>query len=372
MTTAPTAAIPRLVADCGGCITALAMTIPRRLLVPEQMPKATALGNLAQSMPNGTTLHLMTDDPAHPDFVAWRLRHPLADEPVVLGAGADAPILESEIWSQDPWMVADRDGALHLYWQRDTDRPGRQAKWVAESRGIALERPQLQLAGGNTLTGPDFRILGAASVEMTRSSGDLRLSWAEALARHQALDPRPISIFGFALPHPSGERTDLWQQPSHLDLVLSVTGIAPPDGRPLLLLADPRSGDTLDAPRTPGWAEQLDWTARHLEAAGFAVRRNPVPYVRHPQFSPNPTLRAYNNILLENDPRRGRSRPRVWLPAFADLEPNLEGFDQANHALWSELGFDPVSVFGYSALARAGGGIRCASKVLQRNSIALG
>jgi hypothetical protein len=361
-------ATPRLIADCGGCITALAMTVPLRLLVPEQMQKATALGNLAQSMPQDTTLHLITDDPAHPDFTAWLSRHPPACAPVVIGVGRDAPILETEIWSQDPWMVADRDGEIHLYCQTDTDRPGRQAQWVAVARDITLERPQLQLAGGNMLTGPDFRILGAASVEMTRAAGAGGLSWTEALARHQALDPRPISIFGFPLPGRAANAVTLWQQPSHLDLVLTLTGLVAGDGRPLLLLADPRSGDTPDAPRTPGWAEQLDWTARHLEATGFAVQRNPVPYVPHPQFSPNPTLRAYNNILLENETRRGRSRPLVWLPAFADLEPNLAGFDQANRALWFKLGFDPVSVLGFSALTRAGGGIRCASKVLQRKS----
>jgi len=359
-----TPASRRLIADCGGRITALAMTMPLRLLQPDQAAKATALGRLAASIPSDTTLYLMTDDPAHPDFTAWLAQHALACNPIPIGAGADAPVLESEMWTQDPWMAAERDEQLHIYYQTGTDRPGRQAAWFAAARHVPLERPPLQLAGGNTLTGPDFRILGVASVHMTQRVGTGHLTWAEALARHQALDARPISIFGFALP---GAAQELRQQPSHLDLVLSLTGTVTAQGRPRLLLADPRSGSTPDSPRTAGWADQLDATARQLEANGFAVSRNLVPYVAHPAWSPNPNLRAYNNVLLENEIRPGRSRPLVWLPQFADLEPELGGFDTANCAVWQELGFEPVPIFGFSALVRAGGGIRCLSKVLQRS-----
>lgn len=356
-------ATPRLIADCGGRITALAMTIPRRLLQPDQAAKATALGNLAASMPAETTLYLMTDDPTYPGFAEWCAQHALAGDPILIGAGSDAPVLESEMWTQDSWMAAERDGRLHIYVQAGTDRPGRQAGWFAAAKGIVPDRPQLQLAGGNTLTGPDFRILGAASVQMTQRIGAGPLTWAAALARHQALDSRPISIFGFPLP---GAAQDFRQQPSHLDLVLSLTGTVTAAGRPRLLLADPRSGPMPDSPRTAGWADQLDATARQLELSGFAVMRNPVPYLAHPAWSPNANLRAYNNILLENEIRPGRSRPCVWLPQFADLEPDLAGFDAANCALWQDLDFDPVPIFGFSALVRAGGGIRCLSKVLQR------
>ncbi|MDY0872692.1 hypothetical protein [Dongia rigui] len=357
--------VTQLVPDCGGWISALAMTIPLRLLQPDHAPKTVALGALAAAMPPETSLYLMTDDPAHPDFAAWTARHSLGRAQVI-GVGADAPVLESEMWSQDPWMLADQDGRWIIQYPTNTDRPGRQAKWFAAAHVLDLQRPLLHLAGGNTLTGPDFRILGAASVEMTKRVGIGGLSWADALARHQALDPRPLSIFGFALPGLTTGPADLRQQPSHLDLVLSLTGLADADGRPLLLLADPRSGHAIDAPRTPGWADQLDAARCRLEADGFAVRRNPVPYVAHPQWSPNPNLRPYNNILLENVTRPGRSRPLVWLPQYGDEEPQLTGFDAANRGLWQDLGFDPVPVFGFSALARAGGGVRCASKVLKR------
>jgi len=363
------AAASRLVPDCGGRINAVAMTIPLRLLQPDQAPKAVALGRLAASFPAEATLCLTTDDPAHPDFTAWMARHALGSNLELISAGGDAPLLESEMWSQDPWMIADQDGRQIIHYPTNTDRPGRQATWFAASQGLTLKRPELQLAGGNTLTGPDFRILGAASVEMTRRTVMGGLSWSDALARHQAMDPRPISIFGFPLPG-AADTGDLRQQPSHLDLVLSITGLVTAEGRPLLLLADPRSGHTPDSPRTPGWAEQLDATAGRLEADGFAVRRNPVAYVAHPQWSPNPNLRAYNNVVLENEVRRGRSRPLVWVPQFGDLEPQLEGFDEISRTIWQDLGFEPVPVRGFSALVRSGGGVRCASKVLRRAAFA--
>ena len=134
----------------------------------------------------------------------------------------------------------------------------------------------------------------------------------------------------------------------------------------MLLLADPRSTLDPDGARVPGWAEQLDATAERLEDDGFAVLRNKVPYLAHPAYAPNPSLRAYNNVMLENAIRTGRSRPLVWLPHFGDLEPDLEAYDSANRAVWETLGFEVVPVPGWSALVRAGGALRCASKILRR------
>jgi hypothetical protein len=357
----------RLVADCGGCIDAMAMTIPLRLLETAPM-KGAALGKLVEALPSQLTLFLMTDDPSAATFADWYHGLDRACDITLISVGADAPVLESEIWSQDPWMAAEQGGQLRLHYLRHTDRPGRQAFWLSAHGQLTLDEPLLQMAGGNILTGPDFRILGTQSIELTRLIGQGPVSFDAALASHRALDPRPLHVFGFPLPSRSGAQVELRQQPHHLDLVLSVTGRKTPDGRPLLLLADPRAGPRLDGPRLAGWAEQLDASARRLEADGFAIIRNKVPYTAHPQWAPNPALRAYNNVFLENDIRhaQGRSRPLVWLPHFSDLEPDLEPFDRENRRVWEDLGFEPVPVYGWSALVRSGGAIRCASKVLRR------
>lgn len=360
----------RLVPDCGGLIEEIAMTIPLRLLLAKPSQKGLALGRLIEALPQDATLFLMTDNPAAAAFQAWyRELTPKCDVRIV-PTGDAAPILESEMWSQDPWMAAEQDGALLLRHLRHTDRPGRQAPWLSDFRQITYDQPSLHLAGGNTLTGPDFRLVGAQSIDLTRRIGPAPISADEALERHADLDPRSLHIFGFPLPAKKDAAVDLRQQPHHLDLVVSLTGRRLPDGRHVILVADPRKTFDPDGPRMEGWAEQLDASAARLVAEGFHVIRNKVPHIAHPVFSPNPTLRAYNNVILENDIRSdlGKTRPLVWLPHFADLEPALAPYDLANDQVWERLGFETVPVHGWSALARSGGAIRCASKVLKRKS----
>ncbi len=362
-----TPAEAHFVADCGGQIEAMAMTIPCQMLHRDD-GKARAFAKLIQALPSPIQLFLMTDDPAAPLFQRWIEEMDAACRLTIVGAGPDEPLMESEMWSQDPFMVANHAGNLHLYRLKFTDRPGRQADWLSSALPAPMSDLPLHLTGGNTLMGPDFRIVGAQSVEQTRYVGVNPLSFDDALACHRASDPRPLHVFGFALPAQAGTATELRQQPHHVDLVLSVTGLRSRDGRPLLVLADPRAGPDPDGPRVPGWAEQLDASANRLLADGFAVVRNPVPYLAHPQFSPNPSLRPFNNVFLENNARTncGKARPLAWLPQFSDLEPELAEFDRRNRLIWEEIEFEIVPVFGWSALARAGGGPRCASKVLRR------
>lgn len=363
----------RLVPDCGGLIDEMAMTIPLRLLAASPSPKGFALGRLVDALPPRVTLFLMTDDPDAVAFRAWyRTLTPACDVQIIT-TGTAQPIQESEMWTQDPWMAAEEDGALFLHHLLHTDRLGRQAVWLAGFRPTPCNQPPLHLAGGNALTGPDFRLLGAQSLDLTQRIGPGPMDEAEALRRHEALDSRPPHIFGFPLPVKGSAPVELRQQPHHVDLVVSLTGRRVLDGganegRHIIMVADPRKTLDPDGPRMEGWAEQLDASAMRLAAAGFHIIRNKVPHIAHPAFSPNPTLRAYNNVILENDVRSdlGKSRPLVWLPHFADLEPELAPYDAENAALWEGLGFEIVPVYGWSALVRSGGAIRCASKVLRR------
>jgi len=319
-------------------------------------------------LPAGMTLFLMTDDPDAPAFQTWYRDLAPACDVQIIATGTAQPIQESEMWTQDPWMAAEEDGTLFLHHLLHTDRLGRQATWLADVRPTPGGRPPLHLAGGNTLTGPDFRLLGAQSLELTQRIGPAPIRADEALQRHSALDSRPLHVFGFPLPVKGSAPVELRQQPHHIDLVVSLTGRRLADGRPILLVADPRKTFDPDGPRMEGWAEQLDASAARLAAEGFHVIRNKVPLAAHPVFSPNPTLRAYNNVILENDVRSdlGKTRPLVWLPHFADLEPALAPYDVANDRVWESLGFETVPVHGWSALVRSGGAIRCASKVLKR------
>ena len=112
-----------------------------------------------------------------------------------------------------------------------------------------------------------------------------------------------------------------------------------------------------------------------LEAQGFCVLRNKIPYVAPPPLptgGPPPAWaywHAYNNVIVENQIRSGEDCPMVWLPQFSDVEEHLEPFDQLNRQAWESLGFRTIPVYGATHLATHGGSIRCASKVLKRQEI---
>ncbi|MBK8158636.1 MAG: hypothetical protein IPK59_07660 [Rhodospirillaceae bacterium] len=327
--------------------------------------KRRAFAALAQAMPTGSRLLLLIEKTTIGLGEAWAAQLKLScDLRVVPVQGT---MRDVDLWIQDPLLVAEHNGLPLLLPLQDTDHAGQHAKWLTQAGCRLGLAPPLHLTGGNMLTGKNFRLVGASSIENTKRIGDRPVTIEEALAGHAALDARPVHVFGFNLPR-RGDKPGLAQQPHHLDLVVSLTGIDTADGRPVLFVADPRKTLDPDGPRMVGWAEQLDASVDRLTADGFAVLRNKVPYLPHPIYAPNPMLRAYNNVIVENDIRfeQGKSRPLVWMPQFGDLEPELALYDSANRLAWEELGFESIPVYGWSAMTRAGGALRCASKVLTR------
>ena len=140
----------------------------------------------------------------------------------------------------------------------------------------------------------------------------------------------------------------------------------PPRGGGPTRGAGPARGPGGGAAELGSAPQRLDWTAERLKLLDFEVLRNPVPFV--PAIGDRQLrARLYNNVLVENEIRRGRSKPLVWLPQYADAEPELADFDIENSALWRELGFEPVAARGWSKLTVAMGAVRCATKVLRRN-----
>ena len=354
-----------LVPDCGGLIEQLAVAMPAFLFTPKSEMKRRAFVALAEAMPAGSELLLMIEETAVGLAEPWAADLKLScDFQIVL---VQDTMRDVDLWIQDPFLVAEHDGVPLLLPLPDTDHAGQHAQWLTQTGCRLGPAPPLHLAGGNMLTGDRFRLVGATSIENTLRIGDRPLTTEAAMARHAALDARPIHIFGFTLSCRGGTPS-LAQQPHHLDLVVSLTGVETADGRPILLVADPRKTCDPDGPRMEGWAEQLDASVERLTEDGFAVHRNKVPYLAHPTYAPNPMLRTYNNVIVENTVRtgQGKTRPLVWLPQFGDLEPELAPYDNANRLAWEALGFEIVPVLGWSALVRAGGAIRCASKILTR------
>ncbi|EHS52393.1 hypothetical protein PDO_0021 [Rhizobium sp. PDO1-076] len=361
-------AAPALVADCGGLIGQIALAVPTaffqsadvfggcRPLVP--------IGNLIRAFPAELEVCLLVDDTAVRLANNWiasldslcSLRLAVLDSSAGVVPGP---------WIQDMFHVRTAS-ARHTGFDHACDMqfvlvPGNPVgRCLADFLAVAVAELSLDLPGGNQLVGGDFRLIGHSDLQRaspvdTSSCNPLRM-----------LDPRPVSVFGYRL-HSGPASADtafsrLHQYGFHVDQFVSLTGLHQ-EGRPLLLVGEPHLAEQgsilVDNARM-----LLDASVALLVEQGFAVIRNPVPFVVAPD-SGKRLPRLYNNVIVENAVREGRSKPMVWLPQFADAEP-LANDDARNCMLWEELGFDVVPVPGWSHLASRNGALRCASKVLKR------
>jgi hypothetical protein len=347
-----------LVADCGGAIRRLALAFPPHYLDPDRDAERTVLAATISAFDAGVTVLLLTESDAAATVTEWAAQlQPAAALQVVATAPYGLLHRRGGLWAQDSFLAAAGQYLIPL-----TGGEVGHGALLAAADGTPLTPVEIVLEGGDSLVGPDFRLIGAEAVNRTAEFRRLTIAAAEtALA---AIDPRPLTVAGYftadlgaAAASSSEKRFQPW---FHLDLMVAVTGLRR-DGRPLLLVADPRDGTAPDAPRHPAHAPRLDAMAARLEGAGFAVIRNPVPVLRPPQGGSR-APRAYNNVLVQNDPAI------VWLPQFSDLEPALAGSDASNCEIWRDLGFAVRPVAGWSALAGPGGALRCAVKVLERAS----
>jgi hypothetical protein len=349
-----------LLPDCGGHIRTLAAALHPEMFRSDHRPfdreyaaMRRALAGFMERLAPGMRLILFTEERAARAADRWLARiaspanidlRPLPDD--VMSSASD-------MWFQDPVIVAEC-GRTFL---RPMNHAARgHADWLAAALGGEARTAQVGLDGGNLLVGPDFMLVGADDVQRSAEPalGGSRRP-AEGLARLAALDLRPL--------HAVGDSAG-GQPLFHIDLFLSVTGLAA-GGRPLLVLAEPQAVFRRHAGETAVLAGWLDDAEARLSDAGFAIRRLPVP-LAPTRYGRKTRLRASLNGLIENDPRAGCAHPIVWVPGFADLEPELQDFDIAATEFWRSLGFEPRLCPGWSAAAHVHGALRCAVKVVER------
>lgn len=361
-----------LLPDCGGLIRRIAFSLPPAFL--EARPSdwyrpLVPIGNLLQALAADIEGFVLVEPESLPRAEVWMASLSLAGSWKILAIEGPARARQSP-WTQDLFHVrapatADHSGKILA-------RPGaRIGPTLAATLGWPVVDPGVDLDGGNQLVGPDFRLVGRSAVTGERFAPDEGGAGAALLS----LDQRPVHLFAYRASELDGTAalpvTDphalkgVYQCGFHVDQYVTVTGLRQ-DGRPLLIVAEARMADAGTSPMVEQIARQLDASARRLVCEGFAIRRNPVPFCVTPD-SGKRLPRLYNNLMLENARRPGRDRPLAFLPQFADAEP-LETYDAANRAVWEELGFAVVPVYGFSQLASRNGALRCLSKILQRQS----
>lgn len=364
-----------LVSDCGGAIEEIAIAPVPGCFGDNALLGAllTALGNFATTLPNELLLRVLGTAATRDAIERWADGLGLACRTSFVEADLSQAADTSDVWMQDPMLVLQgADGATYL--RQDCENPGDHAAWLSRSTGIPVERIAVHLAGGNLLVGPDFLLTGQDSIDMTQAIIDREGGGETAFERLSAIDARRLYVAGYGYGEQTSDmpRAGNWSDPyrfrqygGHIDRFIALTGLKTADARPIIVVGDARLGPRGREAEFGPAAKRLDQTAERLALLGFAVRRNPVPFV--PAIGDRQLrARLYNNLLVENEIRRGRTRPLVWLPHYGEAEPELADFDAENAALWEGLGFEVIGLHGWARPTLAMGALRCASKVLRR------
>ena len=398
-----------LIPDCGGSISRIAMALPRSCFTPECHQQLKCLSHFPKSLSSSATLVILTEQGSALEVSSWIKSLNLICKHEILPLIPDGASTRETIWIQDKLLCGDVHGEPTHILPTILDG-GSHGQWLDQHGVIATTSATIHLEGGNCLVGPDYWIVGANSVWHTAKLFT-RSNEAAARAAIQSLDRRPLYIAGYhafdiadisfwsredavgytqqksldsegnandgrlysigsapareTISTPKNRVPDsisrgrLYQPWFHIDMMISVTGKSI-ESKPILVVADPLNSPIIRGLRDRVHAPRLDAMAFGLEADGFHVIRNPVPVLPLPGSSGS-MPRAYNNVIVQNYP------PIVWLPQFADLEPELNDIEAANRQIWTDLGFDVMGLPGWSVFAHTRGAIRCCTKILGRH-----
>jgi hypothetical protein len=289
-------------------------------------------------------------------------------------------------WAQDALLAFDDPGGVLLApTQPSRSRgPARMLFERLAEAGFRVRSPEgIPARGGNLLAGGDRLLIGADEWRRWIEDGRLPAAFVAAaidaarvpLVLHggSGLSPGPSHIFA----GPDGaewtENTapgvverDSLQAIAHVDLAVTLLG-AGPDGRPRAVVGDPRFAASLTGVAvSDGRGAGFDRIAAALGDAGFDVSRCPLPLL--PEDDPARRRRTwsflpYTNALVERTSANTVVRMPVW-ERFGGLD--LAAVDRAAIRCFEAAGASVVPVAGLASLARGGGGLRCALKVVER------
>jgi len=377
-------AIPKfkLTPDCGEKIREVALCIISRYFSAENRSKLVPIANLLQSFDADTKVRLLVDTlseaSARRFLIECQPRCEVEIVPTAPGWAEDRPRnCLRDIFIQDKLSMA-----TELLSGKDVMLRSSSSIHFGALYGDWLDRTHQYDKfdyhywpdGGDCLVGDSFWIVNTAIYLDKRIE---RMDLYDGLLR--SMDQRMLHYHGFTKIRLDSQATppvgkvlrpvsDLY----HLDLILAVTGCraAERPEKDILMLARPLdAGEQAVKDAIPrnwlddhAWEYSSFWLAgaahemkRELENENFSVLPTPMPAIGNRWYT-------YNNVLVENSPR-----PRVWLPQFGDEEEWLMKYDDAAVTAWQSLGFEVKRIYGWSALLKEGGAVRCAAKVLRRS-----
>ncbi|AYM64426.1 hypothetical protein G6L68_16485 [Agrobacterium fabrum] len=371
-----------LVPDCGGLIRTVALALPAAFFaksgVGDNVSPLTPIGNLLSALPSDIIAIIAIDSASLTSARNWLSSLPIRCISELVSLSGNDNIIPHP-WIQDMFHVRASDRGRGAAPELVLAAENRVGPGLAEYLGAAVTHSDVTLAGGNQLVGPEFRLVGHSSLVDDGGIGRKVAAPAHRRRKIEALDGRSVHSFGYrpqdlgnvpfdllAIPvDPAALEGNMHQCGFHVDQFVSVTGLEY-GGRPLLLVADPLTHGGCNVRVATELKRKLDASALSFARQGFAIERNPIPVA--PAIDTNKCLpRLYNNVVLENVTRSGQKRPFVWIPHFGDTE-TLEEFDTVNRKIWDGLGFQPIGVAGWSHLSSRNGALRCAIKIVDRDS----
>jgi hypothetical protein len=328
-----------------------------------------------------------------------------AERPEAEATIVEAPAyLHFTVWAEDPYVVVEDVGSTptrpFLVEPFAFPRAGDSvvADLVAEATELQSTQSPLFFQGGNVLIGDDFVLIGVdylfetldtflryrPVLGMPDDPGEAQLFIVDLF--RQTFDPnRDLYFAGTRLGVPKVEKRPViidgeqWtevfhagtghHQPIfHIDMFVSLAGRSP-SGRYRLLVGSPAlADDVLGRPQLPhALSEIFDDVARQLEAQGFEIVRNPLPLTN----VDDPVLKerswyfaTSNNCLVQIDDVTGN---HVWLPTYGHgAWSDLTVTDEANRAVWEELGFTVHQLADFNVFAQNLGSVHCIKKYLRR------
>jgi hypothetical protein len=343
---------------------------------------------------------------AHSSVVAELEQAADAERPRSQTTIVEAPnYLRYTVWAEDPYVVVEDAGSeaprRFLVEPFTFPRVGDSviADLVAEASDLQSLQSPLFFQGGNVLIGDDFVLIGVDYlfetldtflryhpvlglpedrgetqdfiVDLFRQTfdRDRQILFAGTRLRVPATETRPLRIDGEEWTEVLYAGTGHHQPIFHIDMFVSLTGRSE-SGRYRLLVGSPAAADRLlDRPSVPhGLNEMFDDVARQLEAQGFEVARNPLPLT----FVDDPDAKerfwyfaTSNNCLVQIDEAEGS---HVWLPTYGHgAWSDLAVTDEANRAIWEELGFAVHQLADFNVFAQNLGSVHCIKKYLARS-----
>lgn len=422
--------VQRLMPDCGGPIKQLAVNVLPNGHPNAERDGLTTIGNLLRQLENDVCVIILTEEETRKEIEDWVSGLAVNFTWQVCSPGVKGKYQLNSYWLQDRFLVVGKAlpgefaliaGTLlqtHLYPRQaapiSVEAKILQSQWKSD---LGIHIPQFCPEGGGWLTGPlqslvntdvfssglargpTERILGAFDTRRRLDFvGFYPSQWKailQAAIAELKFGTQRRSVLGILEHRINNEflwvilRTLLvvlskWNilkagdhSLAHLDMLMTVTGVTATtkngdktDRKPVIVFGMPLKSTALPKdwcrnfkkyiPAKPNCVMQclaLELCDQLVEL-GYSVVKVPIPFLREPDAQE--FLRCYNNVILQNDPAI------VWLPQFADREPELLDFDIENVRIWQSLGFEVRKVPGFSVFYRKSGAIRCMTKVLER------